>query len=496
VKQTATIHYLLISAYFAISLAGIMHHELWLDESHHWLLARDSESIGQLWTNTRYEGHPLLWNVLLYCITRVSLNPIWMQLLHVCISTAAVAVFVRKAPLNMAVKSLFIFGYFMLFEYNLISRNYSLGVLFLFVCCALFERRREKFILFSLCLALLANTHSMFGVIAVALFITALIEDFRLEKKYLIGCSIFLVGLLVALIQILPPADSHFLQHAAQAGIGEKFIKGFVSLFKGLFAIPNFTNFHFWNSNLFVAFSKPLASVLALLAYGIPLLLFQNRKTLFFVYLGLFGAQVFFYLTQLGATRYDGMTYLIVIAALWIDKFYRPPVYAADPIWKLRLPVLRPVLLYLILVLQFCSGIAAYAADYRFGFTGSKAAAELFSKNIPDSEMASVSCEGTIVAPYINKRLLFLCDGQHHSFCHWQSANCGEWDETEILTALSTSLGHSGKIGFVCTHELKTADIGIWEKANPRFKFVFIGRTARSIIRYNAFYVYEMVKLQ
>lgn len=35
---------ILTLVYFVISLIGIQHHELWLDESHHWLLARDSGS--------------------------------------------------------------------------------------------------------------------------------------------------------------------------------------------------------------------------------------------------------------------------------------------------------------------------------------------------------------------------------------------------------------------------------------------------------------------
>jgi hypothetical protein len=495
VKQTATVHGLLILAYVIISLAGILHHELWLDESHHWLLSRDSESIAQLWTNTRYEGHPIMWNVLLYVITRLSWNPVWMQLLHICISTAAVAVFVRKAPLGLMVKVLFIFGYFMLFEYNLISRNYSLGAFFLFLSCALFERRREKFLLLSLCLALVANTHLMFAVIAVAFFVTAIIGDFSFSKKYMAGCAIFGIGLLAAFIQVSPPGDSHFLHNAAQVDISEKFIKGFVSLFKGLFAVPNFTSIHFWNSNLFVAFSKPLTSIFAVLAYGIPLLLFKSRKTLFFVYLGLLGTQLFFYLTQLGATRYDGMTYMITIAALWIDQTLRSPINKPRLSLAMRFPVSRLVLLYTILGLQFCSGVAAYAADYRLPFSGSKAAAELAYKHASKAETVSVSCEGTIVGPYLNKKLLFLCDQQYHSYCQWQSGNCPDLNDTEILTALSGRLQHIGSITFFRTSPLGEKDIDLWKKANPQYRISFLGQTGRSIIRnHNTFYVYEIAK--
>ena len=90
-------YYLFLSlVYFAVSLVGILHHELWLDESHHWLLARDSTSLSNLINNTRFEGHPVLWNVLLFGITRLTYDLFWMQLLHILIATATVFLFLKK----------------------------------------------------------------------------------------------------------------------------------------------------------------------------------------------------------------------------------------------------------------------------------------------------------------------------------------------------------------------------------------------------------------
>src|SRR5690606_23248229 len=94
--------------YFGLSLIGILRHELWLDESHHWLISRDSGSFSELIANTRYEGHPILWNFLLFLISRLTLNPVWMQLLHIVISTAAVGLFLGKAPFSLVFKTLFI----------------------------------------------------------------------------------------------------------------------------------------------------------------------------------------------------------------------------------------------------------------------------------------------------------------------------------------------------------------------------------------------------
>lgn len=148
---------------------------------------RDSRSTLELINNTRYEGHPILWNYLLYLITRFSANPFWMQFFHIVISSFVVFIFLKKAPFNWLFKALFIFGYFMLFEYNLISRNYILGVLFLFLAATQFENRKLKFTLICFYLALACNIHLMFSVIAFALFLLLVLKSIK-TKNFITKC--------------------------------------------------------------------------------------------------------------------------------------------------------------------------------------------------------------------------------------------------------------------------------------------------------------------
>src|SRR5688572_7372207 len=89
----------IVTIFFAcISLIGTLCHEIWMDEAHHWLLGRDSKNLFDLWQNTRYEGHPILWNVILFAISRFSYNPLWMQLAHWLVAIAVVFVFIRYSP--------------------------------------------------------------------------------------------------------------------------------------------------------------------------------------------------------------------------------------------------------------------------------------------------------------------------------------------------------------------------------------------------------------
>lgn len=39
---------LLTGSFFILSLIGVLYHEVWLDEAHHFLLARDSSSFYEL----------------------------------------------------------------------------------------------------------------------------------------------------------------------------------------------------------------------------------------------------------------------------------------------------------------------------------------------------------------------------------------------------------------------------------------------------------------
>ena len=70
---------LLILTFVLLILLGVFHHELWRDETQSWLIARDSTSLLDLFRNTHYEGHPLLWHYCLYGLSRISRNPLTMQ---------------------------------------------------------------------------------------------------------------------------------------------------------------------------------------------------------------------------------------------------------------------------------------------------------------------------------------------------------------------------------------------------------------------------------
>jgi hypothetical protein len=491
---------LLTLLYFILSYIGIRHHELWLDEAHHWLLARDSYSLGELLQNTRNDGHPVMWNVLLYGITWFTSNPLWMQLLHITISTAVVFLFLKCAPFSWPFKILFIFGYFMFFEYNLISRNYILGIFFLFAACAVFKDRKDKFVLLSLFLALAANVHLMFSVVAFALFLTVLLEHFQKKQlfsrsPYIAGYAIFTLGILLLAYQINTPQTKWFFESISGIPPDEKYTKGFISLFKGWMTIPDFSTIHFWNSNLLVNLSKPFAALVGLFLYVVPLMLFfRKRKVLFFVYTALIGTQIFFYITQRGATRFDGITFFILIIALWIEPYFEARDFRLfNPTF---LALSKNPIVYSILLIQFGSGVYAYAMDYQNSFTGSKEAATfLKEQHLENAETVTVTCDGTAVSPYLEKKMYFLCDGGYESYCHW-NFNCAmNISQQHIIELLDDFMQHRTYAVYVSNYPIASPMPNSWIQINDNLKIRFLKKFDNDIIRNSQYYIYEISRL-
>ncbi len=400
--------------YFTVSLIGILHHELWLDESQHWLLARDSTSLTDLFQNTRLEGHPILWDLMLFFITRFTFNPFWMQFLHIVIATATVFVFLKKAPFNWLFKTLFVFGYFMVFEYNLISRNYMLGILFLFLAVSVYPEKEKKFTSFCLYLAIAINVHIIFSVLVFAMLALTL-ADFVLDNKkpqnasMVRGLLIFGSSLLLLAVQFFTTNSSWYFNTLPETVFLNKLTPGFISIFKGLLTVPDFTSIHFWERNWFTAFGKSIVIVITILLYLLPLILFyKNKRIVFFVYLALIGIQIFFFVTQRGNIRSYGVVYILFILALWIAKSQ----------CSSEIPIFAERIVFVIVSIQFLSGIVAYGFDLKYPFTSAENVVDYLKQNKLDSQkIATVTSDGAMISPYLERKVYFLDAQKEQSYC-------------------------------------------------------------------------------
>jgi hypothetical protein len=432
---------ILVIFFLFLSFVGILNHELWRDETQAWLIARDSSTLIDLYQNLKYEGHPGLWHLCLFLITKVTHNPFAMQFFHILISTAIVYIFVKLSPFNIVEKTLFTFGYFPLFEYNLISRNYNLGLLLIFIFCYLFTRQNRNYITLFLTLALLANTNVYGLILCVCLSATLAfdtiikyrISQYKLNNKQIkyltIGLVILFLGIGLSIFQLLPLAIQDTAKDI-QENIGEptvvskfdlllnlskRFAFTVKTIWNSYIPIPNFFEYHFWSKNIISS-----SIILSLFGFCISLFLlffsvfiFLEKPIILFLYLsGTFTIFLFTWLKWQGTLRHHGHLFILFLACVWISKCFDKSYNIPRPFQKFAnyCQKNQQKTIAIILLFQMLSGLYAYSMDLIYPFSQSKAAAQFIQKQ-GLSEDFIFGAKDRILSPisaYLDQKIFYL----------------------------------------------------------------------------------------
>ena len=144
--------------YSLLTLIAVLNHEPNRDEAQVWLIVRDL-NISQIFSQINTEGHPCLWYLIVLPFAKLGCPYITMQLVHWLIAMITTGLFLFKAPLNKTIKLLFVFSYFMLFQYSVVGRNYCIVILFLFLIATVYQSRFTKPYMYALLIVGLYNTH-------------------------------------------------------------------------------------------------------------------------------------------------------------------------------------------------------------------------------------------------------------------------------------------------------------------------------------------------
>ena len=395
-----------VSALFLL-LGGFIawHHEMWRDEMQAWLIARDSASpIEVLYHLNRYDGHPGLWHICLYALKLITQSPIIMQPFHLIIATISAYVFLRFSPFTRMQKTLFVFGYLPFYEYAILCRNYALGVLLLFVFCALFRSWKTRLPLLGFILLLMAHTsvHALIIVISIGIGLCWEImadTDRPPRKEIGIGFGLILFGIVTAIVQLKPsgPSQGIFPGWRTEFELNH-FLNVLNILPKAFLPIPEFT-LRFWNTYLLdrLPAAHEVKCVLAVLILLFALFLFIRKPLAFLMYLfGTIGLLSLFYSKRFGFIRHWGFLFMAFIAANWLCHYCRDlPKLKFNLVNRLNgisLALARNlgVVLTVFLVLHLGGGVAAAIMDYKYPFSGGKAVAQFIkSENLDEMIIAA-----------------------------------------------------------------------------------------------------------
>lgn len=388
---------------------GLGHHEIWMDEGHHWLVPRDSASLLEMLQSLRYEGHPGLWNILLYFSTFIS-EQVWiMQLLHGLLAASTIYLLTVHSPFPTWVKWLLPFGYFTLFEYGMISRNYALAFLFAFLFVWEVKKDNGSFFLLMIYLALLANTHLLGFCLSLLLCLYIRWKE-AFPRLWLV--SIYLLGLALAIWQIIPPSN-----HPMVTGLdwgkmtSWSTIKQVILVFQESFLpLHDFNRHHFWHTNWLEVQQLSLARFLSLAIAILPLWFFRKHGKALLLFYGVAGGVILLSaLKGVNYERFHGFIFMSFLLLLWLESS------------ELDLTRNRTLSIFLGLVLgvQLLGGAHAYYQDWKHPFSESRRTAA-YLQSLDDQSLPIIGgyCFGEALQAYLPR--LQYPEHPAESFCRWE----------------------------------------------------------------------------
>jgi hypothetical protein len=415
--------FLIISIFSILALVTLRHHALWRDEFNPWLIVRDSSSWLDLWQNIRYEGHPVLWYLCLSAFHHLTHTVVSIQIFHLALGIASIALFWRYSPFRPLEKLLFTFGYFPFFEYLILSRNYSLGMFFSFLFCSLFSTRKYSYLPLALVLGLMANSHAYALMIAISLGLMLGLEwvcDREHRKQFLARSShwdlLISVGLLLGLCglaaYVIAPPSNSYLHGGDQVMLEFDLRRLLIALgrISGAYVhvIPNSKR---WLDLM-------LTDLLVLIFVSLVSLKLSRKPWVLFFY-GFSTALItftFFYLKQeeLRGLRHFGSLYVVLITSLWLASRYPESprltqwLKISPELIRVANQAVKPIFMA-ILVCHCAMGLYRVGQEYFLPFSASRAttqymqAAGLYDEFIlasPDAMMAPI-------AGYLNRQLYY-----------------------------------------------------------------------------------------
>lgn len=415
---------LVVIGLFAIVVAVAMaRHELWRDEVQAWLIAAASRSPIDIVRNTRYEGHPFLWYLVLWPFTKVSRSLRLEQLVQWCVAVATTAIVVLRAPFGRLPRFFLPFGYFTVFEYGVLTRSYALGILLLVGALAV---RRWSVIAVLLAAAMFTSAYT--AIVALAILAGLLADEWQRHPEHrrnVVGGAVAGVAVaLLAYVQARPAAGTSALAGWHTSLDAHRGSAAMASVVRALAPVPKIQH-DFWNTNITDGHSG-IAAVLSIIVFiGLAWLLRDSVAACTTWIVGSVGVVAFSYLKidDLASARYLGHVFIVFVAALWLHERDRPRGRSA-----------LMTVFTVVLVVHVAVGAYALTRDASDRFSDAEAAAAFIEQ--PRFRSARVIVEpdftGAPLAAYLDRPVYYPQGRRAGTYTKWDARRV---EGVEALTA-------------------------------------------------------------
>jgi len=480
----------IIIAYVGFAFVGMLYHEMWIDELQAWMIVRESSSLVDLYRNMSYEGHPFVWYFCLYVLSRFTSSPYIMQIFHLLITTCVVVTFTKFSPFSLLQKFCFAFGYFSLFEYGVITRSYSLGVLLVFLFCATYCRNRKSYLLGSAILALLANIHVfaliLSGVLSLLLLTDALadLKSIRQQRSIifspLAGAGLLISSWLIAILQMTRPVESEQFVHdnvVRETGLTEQ-IKYFASTLNSVWRshvpVPMTGETDFWNTNIVtsneflpsfgsISLGDLIAIILSCVLVAATCFFLSKKPVVTGVYLlgtALVLSINYLYNCEL---RHFGHLFILALACFWITESKLDSLRRYHPasLNQTKIAAAGSFFLSLLLSIQMIAGVYSISMDLLYPFSYSRTAAAYIRNNdLIDLPLIGEDRDASSISGYLNRPMYYLIRREIGTF--WKGTTPAIQSEPERIALIQEALEQleEAQAVLVLTHPISLSALG------------------------------------
>jgi len=442
-------------------------HELWRDEAQAWLIARDSPGILELLRMGGYEGSPMLWHLLIMPFAKLGLPFISMQLVNWVLAIATAYLFLSNAPFSFKSRLLFLFGYFMAYEYSGLARSYMLFVFILFLSATYYRRRFQQPYRYAVIVAFLAQA-TLFGTItASALWVAYCFECLygglpRRSWRSLAGCLVIIgIGIVFAIAQMIPPADLN-------GNLQRWYIDGsrvwvVLSAAAGAFFPIPIPRPHFWNSNIFfnsgieylyrANTSETMGTfflnslqlsmfALSITAYPLSLMILRKMARIpFFVYCGTsFLTLLLFAFKYYAGIRHGGIVFMLFVFSLWIATHSLPsPLLSSSRLSFNKYSFRIDHIIIVFFAIQVSATPIAYRYELALPFSAAQSVGNfLVSRSYDGEDTFIATYPATYSTPVLlavsrdRKQFYSLEDNEDRSYMRWNRVDARESSDRKL----------------------------------------------------------------
>jgi hypothetical protein len=254
----------------------------------------------------------------------------------------------------------------------------------------------------------------------------------------LAGAAIAVMGLALALLQMVPPPDALYAESVTRWS-APRLYRVLGTVMTGYLPFPDWRTSTPWNSALLYRLPAPLLAGFAVAWLVAAWLLLDSRAARTLLTLGTGALLGFSYLRYIGWARHHGHYFLIFVAGCWLAARRRDG--ASDPQRRLRFATLG-----VLFTVHAATAAWFYAADWRLPFSEAKAAAAALAT----SPLAALPAYGypdaplPAVAAYRGQVLTSLVTDRPVPFVQWRRGDERHLSVAEMGALLADPTRRSG----------------------------------------------------